>query len=93
MKATIQEIVEGIHSSVTNFFPFPPGQHKYRIVENTSSFLMEVLRTATHMYVLRGGIIPTLPTLLGPDSRGQVVGHWWRPNEAVYIQFTDKMSK
>jgi hypothetical protein len=29
MKTTVQEIVEGINSSVTNYFPFPPGQLKY----------------------------------------------------------------
>jgi hypothetical protein len=52
---TLQEIVDKIRSTTTDFTPLstrPPS------LEVASSSVLEALRTATHVYMLRGGIIP-----------------------------------
>jgi hypothetical protein len=63
-EVTSQEIVEGIRSAATSFTPLPTRPLP---MEAASDPTVEALRTASHVYVLRGGVIPSLaPRYQGP---------------------------
>jgi hypothetical protein len=63
-EASSHEIVDRIRSSVTSFNPLPVREPPPQ--RGTASTL-EALQQATHVYVLRGGVIPSLaPRYQGP---------------------------
>jgi hypothetical protein len=63
-KKTSQEIVEGIRSAAISFKPLPT---RPLTMEDVSTSLVEALQTASHMYMFRGGDVPSLaPRYQGP---------------------------
>ncbi len=63
-EVTSQEIVERIRSAATSFTPLPTRPTG---VEDGPTSVTEALMKATHVYVLRGGVVPSLaPRYQGP---------------------------
>jgi hypothetical protein len=63
-EASAQEIADRIRSEVNSFNPLPVRQP---LIADSSASVLEALQVATHVYVLRGGVIPTLaPRYQGP---------------------------
>jgi hypothetical protein len=57
LEATAQGMMKGICSPVTSFLPLPTRSAP---VDETSVSMLTALRAARHMFVLSGGIIPSL---------------------------------
>jgi hypothetical protein len=64
LEASAQEIADRIRSEVDSFNPLPVNQP---LIADSSASVLEALQVATHVYVLQGGVIPTLaPRYQGP---------------------------